>query len=384
MKRYKTFAAALVGLLTLYCLFNLVVWKLYTERLLNDGGGDLTRLGYLADCKMPRQPYCDLPRRHIERAEHRQGQVDVITIGDSFSHGGGAGRNCYYQDYIASWNGLSVLNLPEYKQVDKITTISILNNNGYLDRIKPRYILIESAEKKAFVDLPDRFDFDRTMTEQELERLPVWDYTGAPGKRGIINLDFFTQANYKFVRNNLLYRFSDNACGSSPVIKAKLTRPLFSIKNDRTLLFHNGDVKGRSKFTPANNAKLNDALNTLADRLAQKGIRLYYMPCVDKYNAYSGYIANNKYPRSTFFEQLRPLPKRYVFIDTKALVEEELQRGEKDVFYPDDTHWSWKAAEKVFSRVRFGDGAPVAATASAPPRQLAAEGGKGATLDHQR
>jgi hypothetical protein len=379
MKRYKAFAVALVGMLTLYCLFNLTVWKLYTESIFKGGSGDLTRIGCTAESKLCRQPYVDLPRKHIEREEYRGGAVDMITIGDSFSHGGGTGRNNYYQDYIASWNGLSVMNLPEYKLLDKISTISIMNNNGYLDKVKPRYILIQSAEKKAFVDFPDSFDFDRTMPEPELERTPAYDYKGAPPKRGLINLDFFTEANYKFVRNSILYRFSDNACGG-PVYKARLCQPFFSIKNDKTLLFHNGDIKGRSKFSSHNIAKLNDALNTLADRLAQKGIRLYYMPCVDKYDAYSGFIVNNKYPRSTFFEELRPLPKRYGFIDTKALLLEELQRGEKDVFYPDDTHWSWKAPEKIFSKVRFAGGAPVSVTASsAPSREVAAQGVKGAT-----
>ena len=63
------------------------------------------------------------------------------------------------------------------------------------------------------------------------------------------------------------------------------------------------------------------------------------MPCVDKYNLYSDYVVNNPYPRSIFFEKLRMLPKKYFFIDTKAILAAKLCKGEKDVFYADETHW---------------------------------------------
>ena len=77
------------------------------------------------------------------------------------------------------------------------------------------------------------------------------------------------------------------------------------------------------------------------------------MPVVDKYNLYSNFIVDNPYPRSTFFEKLRQLPKRYAFIDTKQILMEELERGELDLYYPDDSHWSWKAPQKIFNTVRF-------------------------------
>jgi hypothetical protein len=58
-------------------------------------------------------------------------------------------------------------------------------------------------------------------------------------------------------------------------------------------------------------------------------------------------------PRSEFFERLRPLPKNYLFIDTKAILADEVAKGEKDVFFSDDTHWSSKAGAAIFSRFVF-------------------------------
>lgn len=77
------------------------------------------------------------------------------------------------------------------------------------------------------------------------------------------------------------------------------------------------------------------------------------MPAVDKYNLYSPYIVSNKYPQSIFFEYLETLPKNYVFINTKKILLEELKKGEKDIFYADDTHWSYKANDIIINDIEF-------------------------------
>jgi hypothetical protein len=106
---------------------------------------------------------------------------------------------------------------------------------------------------------------------------------------------------------------------------------------------------------------MNDNLNRLSDILEAKGIKLYFMPVVDKYNLYSEFIIDNRHPKSTFFEQLRPLPRRYTLIDTKEILLERLKQGEKEIFHSDDTHWTWRASQAIFETVLFtgccsGDG----------------------------
>jgi hypothetical protein len=80
------------------------------------------------------------------------------------------------------------------------------------------------------------------------------------------------------------------------------------------------------------------------------------MPAVDKYELYRDLVVeadSARAPRSVFFQELRKLPKIYRFIDTKALLEEELKHGELDIYYADDSHWSWKAPQKIFETERF-------------------------------
>ena len=90
--------------------------------------------------------------------------------------------------------------------------------------------------------------------------------------------------------------------------------------------------------------------------MAAKGIQLVFMPVVDKYELYRELIVAKEQvraPRGIFFDELRKLPRRYRFIDTKAILEQELKRGELDIFYADDSHWSWKAPQKIFETERF-------------------------------
>ena len=37
----------------------------------------------------------------------------------------------------------------------------------------------------------------------------------------------------------------------------------------------------------------------------------------------------------------------YVFINTKQILREMLAEDEMDVYWQDDTHWSWKAQQRV-------------------------------------
>ena len=355
--KFRAFSLFLCVILIGFMLFHLVIWKAFTEDLMtgkNCAGGDLPRLGYIAGVKVCRQNEDSLPRRHIEAADFKGGTVDVITIGDSFSNGGGGGKDRYYQDHLASQHGFTVLNIPQYEDIDKITTLSILNNNGYLDKLKPRFVLLESSEKFCLHDLPDKIDFDRSITDNELNKHETVNYKTIPEEKRsrLFKVDFFSEANIKFIKNLILYNFSDNAYGST-VYKAKLSRPLFSAPDPYLLLYYHADIKGRQKFTALNITRLNNYLNILSDRLKAKGITLFFMPCVDKYNLYSEYILDNHYPKSNFFEVFRELPRRFVFIDTKDILSKELAKGEKDIFYSDDTHWSWKASKTIFEQVQF-------------------------------
>lgn len=348
----------LAGLLV-FVLVNWIIWKCWTEQLLSPRflGGDLTRLGYIAGIKKPRLNTVDLPAQHVEMKDFRGGRVDMVTVGDSFSIGGGDGRNRYYQDYIASINGMSVLNVPTYKFSSigamPVSTLAVLYNSGFLDRVKPRYVLLQTVERYAVTRLVSQFGFDETAPLAEIEQ-----YYRKPPAAGAINqgLTFINEGNFKVLYYRLMYNFSEHAFRKL-VIKTEMNKALFSGPRGATLLVHGDDVQQIPHVTVKNIRILNDNLNRIALLLREKGIELVFMPVVDKLNLYRPYLKKNNYPRSIFFEELRKLPHEYRLIDTKAILAAELAKGELDLFHQDDTHWTWKAAERVFSTERFAGSA---------------------------
>jgi len=341
---YKNKVLFCGGLLAAFVALNLGIWQGLTRDILTDArydGGDLARMGYLPEAKLPRRNQVTLPRTHVDLDQYRGEPVDLVTIGDSFSNGGAGGKNRYYQDYIASFNGLSVLNLRHYRDLDLITTVSVLAKNGFLDRARPRYLLLESSEK-GVKDLVAGVDFGRSLGMEAVSRLSPYPQAGPP------KVPFINSGNFKFLLNRLSYRFSDHGLYGG-VYLGRLSRPLFSVGEGNRLLY----LRYQPELSGAEVAKLNDNLNRLADLLAARGIRLVFMPYVDKYTLYCKWLSKKRFPESGFFEELRPLPRRYRLIDTKAILRASVEAGEKDVFYPDDTHASWRASELIFSRERF-------------------------------
>jgi hypothetical protein len=306
-------------------------------------------MGYVVDSKQSRRAVVDLPRRHIEPRQYKGQPVDMITIGDSFAPGGGEGRNNFFQDYIATTSNISVLNLGIYgKDKGPIETAMVLLNSGLLDKIKPRYILIESVERFCFTRFSGELDFNVTEDQDKLLKhyntyVDLFNY--------LPKTSFINNGNMKYLYYRFLYLFSDSP--TKLVVVRKLSKSLFNVKNDDTLLFFRDDSRDTHKLNKQSIEKLNDNMNKLAEILDKKNIKLCFMPVVDKYNLYSDFILNNPYPKSVFFEELRALPKRYQFIDTKEILLEAVRRGEKDIYYADDTHWSWRAPELIFDRVRF-------------------------------
>jgi len=333
--------------------FNVIVWNLATRDLLtcHDGycPGDLCRIGYITEVLVRKRFSVDLPRRHFDYRFWKGERVDVLTVGDSFSFGGGRGRNAFYQDYIASLQNLNVLNVPVYRE-DQAATVILLLNNGWLDRVKPRFVLIEAVERSCIGGFARNMDFAASVPMETIDRdyrRRVYDYETTLPVVGFVN-----EGNFKYVLYHFLYPYSDHAFFSK-VYKVKLDRTLFSAGDGRTLVFGAFDLADLPKSNDATVGKLNDNLNRLAGMLKERNIRLLFMPAPDKYNLYREYLADRKYPESTFFERLRKLPKDYGFIDTKRILGEALREGTVDLYYPDDSHWSCKASERIFREFRF-------------------------------
>jgi hypothetical protein len=336
---------------------NYLIWICYTKDLLKpeSQASDLVRLCYLTKISQVKETGIDLPKRHMGISAFTGGHVDMVTVGDSFSLGGGGGKNNYYQDYIASLNNFVVVNVPSRVEkgragfLSPVNTLAILYNSGMLDMLKPKYLLLESAERY----IPDRLlnSFDFTGTENLGTLLQHYKNYQVKNIVSNVNVTFFNTGNSKFLYYNLKDLFDVERINKN-IYKTRLKKPLFSGSYGDRLYVYYEEYDYERKLTRDDVKRVNDNLNGIADKLAKKDITLVFMPIVDRSNLYDGFaVRPRKY--SIFFEEMRKLPKRYRYIDTKAILLPELERGEKDIYFIDDSHWHPKAAKKIFETVRF-------------------------------
>jgi len=348
LKRYITLLLIVIGI---FLFYHAVIWHRYTSKLLDiqkpNHIGDLARIGYQLSSIHSRIQSETLPKKHLEFSQWKGENIDILTIGDSFSNGGGGGENPYYQDFIASDCNLTVMNInPSLFGENYLKATAALLSSGLLEKINPKAVLIESVERYTLGRFSKPIQWDQNFSQEQLFndlKKGQWG-DGKPPKEDI---SFISIANYKLPLYNLYYQFTPNAFGYSNTYKLSLSKPMFTVKAASTLLIFEHDITSLGGVTREGVTSMNDNFNHLASLLASKNIQLIYMIAVDKYDLYEPYIARNPYGENPLFDLLRPMKKNYIFIDTKAILSQHIDKGEKNIFYSDDTHWSNKASEKI-------------------------------------
>ena len=335
----KKYVMCIAAALLFFMAVNVVLWNFTVKNFF--GLKDLNRMGYF-DTNEALTPNAEYSIIHDEMKDYINGSLrksfDIITIGDSFTNGGGS---VFYQDYLADKYGINSLNfsIKNHCMLD----LYLLISSGLIDEIQPKAVILESVERAVQGRLggyeitpisADREDIERALSHSKSISSKIF-------------IPIMIKANTDFMQS-LLYRINDPERLSKEVYIARLDRDLFTNpEHENTLLFYHEDLHYIDR--PINPEMVNANLNTAAELLRDKGIKLIFMPCVDKYDLYYPYIIDKKgRPENNSFSEMRKISgKEYIFIDTKAILREALSRGEKDIYWFGDTHWSWKGVELV-------------------------------------
>lgn len=330
MTNKKFFLICILGIF-LFTILNFLIFNIFQKNFT----GDLGRMGKICFPKEYNKIY-DLTydENFIYANNENIEKVDIITIGDSFSQ-----QPKGYQYFLSE--NKKTMNIKRYKNFEPEQTAIILLNSGYFEKVKPKYIILESIER-AFIQRNINLDFNLTFSEEEI--LKFYE------KRKIVkenNPKFINIGNFKFLLNNILYKFDDNAY-ISPVYIANINKELFSYSNKK-LYFYKEDLENMKYTTNVNLKLVNKNLNLLYKKFQEKGIELIILVPPNKYTLYYDFIKNKKYSASNFFELFSQYNKEYCFIDTKNILLKELEKGEKDIYLVNDTHWGVKAS-KVISK----------------------------------
>lgn len=352
---HKFYFRVVLCIIAGFVLLNFFVWISATRPLLsgNDAVGDMARMGYLPQIVNLNKTDGAPGGKHIRLWDYQGQDIMFLTMGDSFSQGGGHG---YYQDWIAGIVGGNVLNLNEifwYPVLpDRLDPVVQLLNDGYFERFKPRYLIIQSVERlgETFARSTDWTAHDKAAAYKQYlaERENKTRLSTSTGK------GFFNSAACKYLLNKMTYALTGHDYDKN-IYLGEMTSDLFSGSAPNMLVYYYQDLDWARKNTKKLTTRINDNLNRMAELLRKKGIELIYLPAVDKYDLYFDYLVDKDHaphPPKLFFETLRSLPKNYYFVDTKEILSQELARGEKDVFWQDDTHWSWKASRAVAENIK--------------------------------
>jgi len=349
---YKKYIIILLFIIVLYTLYHFIIYTLYTSQIFarEDGKyvGDIARVSYQIDSLFPRKLEYTLPKQHLRKEEYTEDlPIDILTIGDSFSNAATGGKNPHYQDYLTSYYNKTILNITDTHDhtLHTFEPIIALANKKWFLKHHTNYVIIQSVERFCVMRYAKKFDFTTKKIEMTIKSPQI--------KNSFIpHINFISTANYKYLYYNLKKHQTTHFHIDVDILE--LNKKLFSPKKfQNKLLIHHEDILSIPYNTKDNIIRLNNNFNHLAKLLKEQNVTLIFMPNVDKYDLYYPYVQNNPYSQNHFFDYLRALPKEYVFIDTKQILEPLLQQGIKDLYYPDDTHWSYKAIEAIVQDKSF-------------------------------
>lgn len=343
------------------CIFVAPFFVLYILNLINydqrEMEGDLARMGYFYSNPSPSgiiNNQYNLTKKYNLLSELKTSyttNVDVVTIGDSFSEQGNIG----YKNFLANM-GVSVIHVDRsISGSNPIQTLITLMNSGLFDKIKPEFIVLQSIERD-FNSRTQRIDFNskidninfykETISEPNVDSNHE-DLSDPSTKR----MQFFSDATLKMPLNYLQYLFVNKPLTSN-TFKVKTTRQdLFTNSPDHLLFYKNDLRKLGSKNDSLKTINSIVVLNELANILSEQDIELIVIVSPDKFDLYYPFIENKSgfvIPR--FYSTYENADKKYKNVDTYRILSEKIAE-ETDVYYYDDTHWSPKGAKIVAEEI---------------------------------
>lgn len=288
--------------------------------------GDLGRLGNITFDKTYSEKFTKYPCASsytidVTSFDDITDTMPILVIGDSFSQRG------EYVHFMSS----------ELQQkVQILKSKKIINRNSpeevFLFLLKkkkdlPPIILIESVERYCIYRLS-------SLSFSNMRHIEIND-----NSEQSMRSSFFTKMGEYY--KNLLGM--ENI--QSPVLHEHLQTPLFSCKDSECdLFFYSDDTICYFNEDIINAYKKLDTLYTLA---TNRGITLYYMVAADKYDAYEEKIKNHHYPQKHDFIKPKDYAWRENFYFSKDTLDVLINKGVKDVYYCNDTHWSPIGAKAV-------------------------------------
>ena len=300
----------------------------------DDNSGDLMRLGLIdsapeysdsiRETLLPEVYYTGLDNDSLLRLD----TCDVLVIGDSFSHGGGLGKQGDYVNYLAHDSGRRVVVFtPSDPTLSSPMQVAYdILNLGVIDSTHVKNLVVEEVERY-LVDRHCGFVTTHTSIPRPVEAAEeeATAPADAPGP-------------LQRVKDFVFYHLF----GANPIYNVRLSQPVFSGAEPDKLYFYNEDVTLGFDVTPEQQRQVVDCYDKVIALAREKGVNLVLLVACDKYDMFQQYIIDNPYPVKTLNEDIERwmAPELDRFIFAKRVLLPHVQQGKRDVYLFNDTHWS--------------------------------------------
>jgi hypothetical protein len=294
---------------------------------------DLLRLGYIPNVyKNYRDAFQLNGVEKFDRlSKSGNKKFKIMTLGDSFSEQSSYGyKNILSEEF-------SLIHVDRFIAKNQIQTLLNMCNGDFFDTYEIEYVVLQNVERHIIESIKD-ISFKDTLMLFEIDSL-IQSYTE---DKEINHYKLFSSTTLTFPLYHFpRYIFSSDYLSNEQVYNVEIdNQSLFSNNTNNLLFFHNDLNAVNKNNLPENAVKLNNIYNSISNMLASKGIKLIVMPAVDKYDFYYESIVNKqRFERPLFFDNMRTLPKNYIYIDSKDVLMQNLNT-KKDIYFYDDTHWS--------------------------------------------
>jgi hypothetical protein len=351
-KRWRRMSLIFLGLLPFFAVFHAVMWFGFTRTLFRPETGDLKRIGYLVgleDCKAklvaqePQTGFTLLVGDQLARAP----EVPVVLFGDSFA----ASLAKAYSLRTKKPVGIAEV---DWESGDGLAQIEEWLADDWFRQHGVKEIVVERVEYAwldTFADLGEA-DLDLTWARELAGGAPRELPKAAPWT-------FANNGNFKVILCNLAYLVSPTAFKMTDTCIVPLKEKMFNCSYGDKLLFYRGDKRGA--LTDANELRLDKALGHLRDLselCRAQGLQLrLIVPPVKSY-LYYDWVVRPFYPDSKMLEALQARATPFGYVDLKQRFHRELAAGTRDLYFPDDAHWNFPAAEMAAEALTNADAAP--------------------------
>lgn len=329
---FKTYSITFV--LVIVCIF---VPALITGLNLEPLDGDLTRIGYFSEKDYGwNQTSHKVIKKNIHEGK-LEDTYDVIILGDSFTH-----VTSSWADIFSHISGLKVARFHTDKY-DVYSFVKLLRSQNKL----PKLFIYESVERY----LKFRLEKHENCLEQVVKNINInaMEYTNNTEVFSSIHNRNYSSGFYDLAYI-IKYSFANAVKEHGKVNRYELTDSYrFSNNKSNEILLYSEDLN-TIKWTPKDWEKIRcNALHL--QNLVQKSESTSFVLLVapDKTTVYKDFIKHDFLGESKL--ELLTVGNELNFIRVDDYLRQKVEEGEKDIYYPNNTHWSYQGHELVANKV---------------------------------